>query len=309
VLGLPVRCIAQDQCSVQNYVDLKAGPGLLDNGCGVLTYDGHRGTDFQIRDLSRMRAGVPVVAAAAGTVRAVRDGMPDGGAPQYADSGIADAALGNAVVLEHGGGWTTIYGHLQQSSVRVRQGERVAKAQQLGVIGFSGNSEFPHLHFEVRWQGAIVDPYLGRSPDATCGSTLHALWEPAVLTAFPYRPTGVVCAGLAPSVVSRSAVLEDCGQVAVPDRAAPALVAWVELYGVRRGDILEIELIGPGGETVTRSQVRLEKDRAREFRYVGRRRPAAGWNPGPYRGRYVLRRAREGASEVMLDVTRTLSIP
>jgi len=68
-LGLPVACSPEDDCSIQNHVDLKEGPGVRDFACGVLTYDGHRGTDFQVRDLARMRAGVPVVAAAAGVVR------------------------------------------------------------------------------------------------------------------------------------------------------------------------------------------------------------------------------------------------
>lgn len=82
-LALPLVCSPEDHCSIQNHVDLKPGPGAQDFGCGVLTYDGHRGTDFQVRDVERMRAGVPVVAAAPGVVRSARDAMPDTGKKAY----------------------------------------------------------------------------------------------------------------------------------------------------------------------------------------------------------------------------------
>jgi len=56
-LTLPIPCGSNDSCSIQNYVDLEAGPGLRDFGCGVLTYDGHRGTDFQLPDLRADEGG------------------------------------------------------------------------------------------------------------------------------------------------------------------------------------------------------------------------------------------------------------
>ena len=76
-IGLPVECAFGSICSVQNYVDLDPGPGRLDPGCGRLSYDGHDGTDFRVRDLIAMEEGVRVVAAADGVVKATRDGMAD----------------------------------------------------------------------------------------------------------------------------------------------------------------------------------------------------------------------------------------
>ena len=73
-LASPLACGPAEGCSIQNYVDAEPGPGVQDFACGVLSYDGHRGTDFQVPDLKRMRRGVPVLAAASGVVRDVRDG-------------------------------------------------------------------------------------------------------------------------------------------------------------------------------------------------------------------------------------------
>lgn len=84
--------------------------------------------------------GTPIGAAGAGTV--VTAGVLGG--------------YGNAVVIDHGGGVSTLYGH--QSVIRVRVGQVVAANEVIGLVGSTGNSTGPHLHFEVRSFGSPVDP-------------------------------------------------------------------------------------------------------------------------------------------------------
>ena len=73
---------------------------------------------------------------------------------------VVSEAYGNFTVIDHGviGGdrITTAYAH--QSQFLVREGQRVQKGQQIGVIGSTGYSTGPHLHFEVRRDGVVVDP-------------------------------------------------------------------------------------------------------------------------------------------------------
>ena len=307
-LGLPIACGSDDPCSIQNYVDLKDGPGVQDFGCGVLTYDGHRGTDFQLRDLARMRAGVPVVAAAPGVVRAARDQMPDTGKNGYEAAGETDRALGNAVVVEHSGGWTTFYAHLRQGSVRVRPGDRVEKGEVLGQVGLSGNTEFPHVHFEVRKGGAVIDPFTGAAPGSICGETSRSLWEAAARAQLPHTPTGVICAGWSALPPERSAVLDDCERPAALSTSSPAIVSWIELFGVRHGDAVRMTLLAPDGATLAETAAVIEKDRAREFRYVGKKRPVADWDPGTYRARFTVIRNVENEPRVVLDIARVIDI-
>jgi murein DD-endopeptidase MepM/ murein hydrolase activator NlpD len=63
---------------------------------------------------------------------------------------------GNCVVLDHGQGLLTLYLHL--SEVRVKQGERIARGQEIGLSGGTGRATGPHLHLAVRWQGTYLNP-------------------------------------------------------------------------------------------------------------------------------------------------------
>jgi len=84
--------------------------------------------------------GTPIGAASAGTV--IYCGWMGG--------------YGNLVVIDHGGGLATAYGH--QSSIATGCGQPVSRGQIIGYVGSTGHSTGPHLHFEVRVNGAPVDP-------------------------------------------------------------------------------------------------------------------------------------------------------
>jgi murein DD-endopeptidase MepM/ murein hydrolase activator NlpD len=83
-----------------------------------------------------------VVAAAAGTVTFA------GGNPC--------CSYGLYVVVDHGNGFTTLYAHLSQ--IAFAQGQRVTQGQLLGLGGRTGYATGNHLHFEVRLNGAVVNP-------------------------------------------------------------------------------------------------------------------------------------------------------
>ena len=99
-LDLPIACAVGTDCWVVNYVDLDPSVETRDYACGKATYDGHKGVDFAIRDLAAMAKGVPVLAAAPGTVEGVRDGMADldAGRPGGREA-IAGALLGLLMML------------------------------------------------------------------------------------------------------------------------------------------------------------------------------------------------------------------
>lgn len=86
------------------------------------------------------------------------------GAPVYAaDSGVVTIAsgvtsgYGNVIMIDHGNGFVTLYGHLSQFNVKVCQA--VTVGQLIGLAGSTGNSSGPHLHFEVRENGGFINPW------------------------------------------------------------------------------------------------------------------------------------------------------
>jgi murein DD-endopeptidase MepM/ murein hydrolase activator NlpD len=89
------------------------------------------------------------IAVAVGTlVRATAEGV-------VAEAG-EDPEYGSFVLLQHGGDYQSMYGHL--SRLIVRSGQRVAAGEVIGLSGNTGNSSAPHLHFEIRKKGLVVDP-------------------------------------------------------------------------------------------------------------------------------------------------------
>jgi hypothetical protein len=93
--------------------------------------------------------GKEALAVADGTVVKVTDGYPEQN-PGVFPKGISlDEADGNAVILDIGGGNYALYGHFQPGSIPVKEGDRVKRGDVVGLVGSSGNSLAPHLHFHV----------------------------------------------------------------------------------------------------------------------------------------------------------------
>jgi murein DD-endopeptidase MepM/ murein hydrolase activator NlpD len=133
--------------SAQGTGSASSGSGAAPASGFVWPVDGPITSSFGLR-WGRLHAGIdigvgfgtPIRAAAAGTV--IHAGWLGG--------------YGNLVVVDHGGGLSTAYGHQQQ--IYVSSGQQVGQGTVLGEVGSTGNSTGPHLHFEVRVNGSAVDP-------------------------------------------------------------------------------------------------------------------------------------------------------
>ena len=95
--------------------------------------------------------GQPVYAAGAGRVADAHDGEPDDRRVNQAELAKTGTAIGgNYVVIDHLNGEYSWFGHLKHGSVKVRPGQLVKQGEVIGQIGASGDSLFPHLHYELR---------------------------------------------------------------------------------------------------------------------------------------------------------------
>lgn len=105
----------------------------------------HRGVDYAAA------TGTPIKAAGDGKV--IFRGSKGG--------------YGNAVILQHGGKYTTLYGHLSKFRSGVDNGSRVKQGQVIGYVGQSGVATGPHLHYEFRVDGEHRNPLTVKFPDAS----------------------------------------------------------------------------------------------------------------------------------------------
>jgi len=293
-LQIPLDCDMTRTCQIQNHFDHDSGPNFRDFTCGSLGYDGHNGVDFRLPNLEMMRQGVPVIAAASGTVRAIRDEMEDISIRKTGLDAIKKREAGNSVAIDHGNGWETQYSHLRRGSVRVKPGEQVQVGQVLGLVGLSGKTEFPHLHFTVRYRGKPLDPFNGLGLDEKCGTDNQSLWSAKAMSLLPYRSTGILQSGFAPEAPKSEYVENGFYAAKTLEASVPALTFWVEVYGPKEGDHWKLELFSPDGKTLVENRETFYRNRARWFGYVGKKRPAGNWPAGEYRGRFQLWRQSSG---------------
>ena len=139
LIGLEKK-LAQQNAILSNTPSIEPVPGLITCGFGERSDPFTEEPAFHTGiDISSPR-GHTIVASADGTV--VRAGWVNG--------------YGRCVEVAHGLGLRTLYGHLDE--VGVFEGQRVARGQALGVVGTSGRSTGPHLHYEVRLDNRPVNP-------------------------------------------------------------------------------------------------------------------------------------------------------
>jgi murein DD-endopeptidase MepM/ murein hydrolase activator NlpD len=133
--------------------------GGVDWNCGDIRYSGHNGSDYGVGSWTGMDAGRDVHASAPGVVVYSHDGEYDRCSTGDCPGG---SGCGNYVKIQHPDGKYTLYCHMTQWSVAVSEGDAVGCGTYLGLVGSSGHSTGPHLHFEVRNSGDVAeDPFDG----------------------------------------------------------------------------------------------------------------------------------------------------
>ncbi len=99
--------------------------------------------------IPKMHAGLDFTANTGTPIYATADG-------KVAEAGFNTGGYGNHVVINHGFGYETLYGHMVR--IKARAGQRVKRGEVIGWVGSTGKSTGPHLHYEVRKNGTPLDP-------------------------------------------------------------------------------------------------------------------------------------------------------
>lgn len=134
----PRAVATRDSVNIPSSVVPTGGKMLWPNGCSRISqYFGWRHTGVDIA----CPAGTSILAADDGVITRVQ---------------IINTGYGHNVMIDHGGGVVTLYGHM--TKIFVKAGDTVKRGQEIGLEGSTGRSTGPHLHFEVRINGKVYNP-------------------------------------------------------------------------------------------------------------------------------------------------------
>lgn len=216
------------------YVDLDPTTGIGDWACRQATYDGHQGNDINYGDFVSMDEGRFVVAAAPGTVTEVQDG--------YFDRQVAwTGAAANYVKVLSSDGTEAWYLHLRKWSSLVTPGETVVEGQPLGLVGSSGQSQSPHIHFQVVNAGTVYEPSTG---SCNVGSSLWKVQKPDIFT----LPTSPWQNGITTAVPTQDSLKERPPDVThVFQNGSVPFYFWIKLKNRHDGDQSRVIYKRPDG--------------------------------------------------------------
>jgi hypothetical protein len=250
-LNWPVEGEMNQDYVVVNYVDW-AFNGIQDHKCLSKTYDGHQGTDFTLMSFPEMDSGHYVLAAASGRVTFVQDGLFD-----REKESVAAKGLGNYIAIWHPNKYHSYYGHLKSNSLMVGVGDSVEAGQRIAMIGSSGNSTDPHLHFELWYDSLfVVDPFRGN-----CGNP-QSLWinEVAYDSSFHLYEHGMLNKVPTINELREREYQKFCCPIVYPTNEDEPLVLWAQMSGLRKGDLLTIQWYAPNDSLWFEYDFNMERD-------------------------------------------------
>ena len=266
-LGWPLRMSAEyaakpgvyDYYQIWNYADLNTAEfsrldWMCNTGSNARNYDGHNGVDivpepfrWQMMD----DESVEVVAAMDGIVLHSADGYFDrncgGGAHTLGDPDDFNGGYyGNFVALFHDDFSITVYAHMKSGTIpSFVPGEEIVRGQFLGVVGSSGNSSDPHLHFEVRT--CEFCPYIEPWYDAAgCNDDVAASWWDDQLPYYDPKVVRVMTHDLNPVIKTCTDYLAGSNET-INERnhytTGATVILGVSMRDFLDGDVLDIAIL------------------------------------------------------------------
>ena len=239
-----------------------------------------------------MEKGVDVQAVARGTVLRFREGEPDGFKTSEEKEAIRNARkeCGNGLIIDHGEGWISQYCNLKNGSISVKENEKVHAGQKVALVGMSGITDHPHVHLSILYKGKHVDPFTGQEMDSGCSKTETAqLW----------RSKSINYAGFSLYDAGFIAQKPDFSQISkghkepYPQKDSDVIIFWSAYFGAKPNDVIEMKVFDPHDRIITEHIMTQKEEKARQYYYIGKKRPESGWVRGTYHAEVSVTRADE----------------
>ena len=307
VLSSPVNC-TDAQCFIQRMPDQLSGSEYQDYQCSSFSSNGYKSTDIRVKRATELVKKIPVMASLDGVVDAVRDGMPDGIFTGDKAAFIKGKECGNGVYLSHDNGVETQYCHLRKGSIKVKKGDQIKAGQKLAEVGLSGRTNFPHLEFRIIKNNKAIDPFNGKVVETGCSiGKDSSLWKSDALKNIDLATTHLVSAGFSSEIPTLPAVVLGLLDQEKITTNLSAFVFWVEIAGIKKGDIEEIFIINPDGSLLLKTAKLHKNGQALYLGYAGKKIENL-LKKGKYVGHYKLIRRENGKKQTLIFKKKTIII-
>jgi len=284
-MAFPLVCEPGVSCFILSYPDMDAASdSARDYACGPSTTEGDPFLRIGLPDVSAIPLNAPVIAAAAGRVKDISDGVADLVISGRAQLKTGSSLCGNGIIIDHGAGLNTSYCHLKRGSLKVKRGQEVVKGQVIAFAGQSGLATWPQLAFSVSSNGFFLDPMTGKTEIEGCGFKPRPIIDvPAPFKA--YQPAAIVGMGFSLAPVATVAIATGKAPRFVQiNPEEKAINLWALLLGVKRGDAVKATLRDPRGRVFESRDVTIDADTDRQLINVTRTRGFVNWREGVYTG-------------------------
>lgn len=282
----PINCKLGENCFISKYVDHFFDKTVQkDFRCrSSVTSTNNKGTGIKVSE-SFYRTGVPVYAVADGIVVKKRDSIPDKRIMSAEEAQKASiTGYGNVILIEHEDDYATLYAHLQLNSIPYKIGDQIKKGDQIGVIGLSGLTEYPHLNFEVYHRDQIMDPFTGTKQNNICDLDIeNTLWDDRFMRQYSaYSDTKISDSGFTDIIPTKETYKEISNtlQQLTPD--TKQLIFWINAQAVEQGDEIVLSLFDTDGNLMIRKAKRFEESHANYLFSLGKKETDKHWKAGQY---------------------------
>ena len=266
-LEFPLDCELGNNCWISNLPRHYWQNKEVDFRCGPNTYRDHKGTDFALRDYKQMQNGVKVLAPFDGVVRGLRDNVLDISVKDVGKDTVKGVECGNGLVISSGE-YEAQLCHLKKNFLTVTKGQSVKAGEVLGLVGLSGNTEYPHLHMSLRKNSREIDPFYGDLDN--CGLSPLSMWK-NVQIMDKHAKTGVVYNyGFTFKAPNAKKIRSGEYTQIQPDRPG-AIVGFVDIFSVNKGDEITLYIIDSSNATIIKRKHNFSKYQARYFFFVGKK--------------------------------------
>ncbi len=274
----PIQCKIGEDCFLLNQLEKV--------GCGQLPFSTKDGVMFIAKHDALVRDGIKILASQNGKVKAVRSNVDD-----QDKSTVSIAPCGNGIIVTHANGYETQYCYLHKDTIKLKKGDKVKEGQELGLMGMSGNINYPAMLFTLKRKNKHIDPFTNNHKSEDCVYNHDkSLWNPETIKTMIHSETIITNYGFTTEEPEIAKARNGDYNTMTIAGNTNIIGYFIDLIGVYEGDLIIIEMLSPDGYKIVSYQKKFVDFNPRAFAHIVYKNQSQKLNEGEYKISFKLLR-------------------